>query len=45
MSYKPNNRFNKNNYLIMAEYVWRSARMGLGPRLGGAEIRLRVEIF
>lgn len=45
MSYKPNNCFNKNNYLITAEYVWRSARMRLAPRLGGAEIRFRVEIF
>lgn len=34
MSYKPNNRFNKNNYLIMAEEMFWSARMRLGLRFG-----------
>lgn len=44
MSYKPNNCFNKNNYLIMAEEICWSARKRLGLRFGGGEARLWIEL-
>lgn len=44
MSYKPNNCFNENNYLIMAEEICWSAGMRLGLRFGGGEVRLCLEL-
>lgn len=44
MSYKPNNCFNKNNYLITAEEICWSARMRLGLRFGGGKDRLWIEL-
>lgn len=44
MSYKPNNCFNKNNYLIVAEEICWSAGMRLGLRFGGGEVPLCLKL-